>query len=207
MSCFLAAWILIGASATLGRGCTRPTRRQLAAAGVRHMRIHCDRPRSAFLTAADPRGARFDAKPADSYCSQDAGRSWLRRGCQHRVGRKPGKLSGAACRMPFASHPRDAGEFRRPTRPRQVRPRSPACDSRRRSHTRDPAARKRRLDADPAGRLRASSESPLSRGHPEALGRGHDGSVAHSASATMTAGIVAHQTALSAPNGLPRTAS
>ena len=97
-----------GASRSLAGRCPQSARSQLAAADVRTVRIRRAR--------ACDEGAIFTDGSADSPCGQDSRHQntrtpWLRRHCQHRVDRKPGKLSGAACRRPFSSHPRDAREI------------------------------------------------------------------------------------------------
>ena len=81
--------------------------------------------------------------PTDPRCRQNAGKSQLRRGRQHRVDRESGELPGIARRIPRASDPRDARGLRTASRPQQVRARAPAHDRCRRAHPRDPAARER----------------------------------------------------------------
>ena len=159
ISCVLAAWVLMGEIVPS----VAEVRSELAGNWLLLTFALC-----AFAAISQAmnlfprRSSQADPRCRQDNCRQDTGTSGLPRPRQHRVDRKPGKLSGAARRRPVSPHSRDVAEFRQPARSRPVHPRPQARDRGHRSDTRNPATRERRLDIDIAGRPHDSRQSQLS---------------------------------------------
>ena len=167
ISCVLAAWMLMGTDRSLTGRRPQSAGRQLVATDICAVRIRRDQPCDEFGSRGEPSrlplpSRQLPSRRGDAWAYLDLDSiEWIESQGNYLALHAGGRSH--LIRETLA-------EFRQPARSGPVHPRSSARDRGRRSDTRNPAARERRLDIDTARRPYASRQSQLSRDRQEADG-------------------------------------